>query len=284
MEVPHSSSFRSNPKFVSIYHSHARTLHFSADIADRFLFSYYKLLLHTVYCFAPMAGPNEDWLVWDRRFQFGYSCLNQRLKTTEGATQQQLALLDQQIKEMAASNKHLQEDNSSLRDRIQQLEQTSDRTAQHDEQIQDLTASSGDLKGENNGLKDRMLQVEQEGIHRDQENQLVREQLKEELSALKTTVKCLGTSIKGMNEIARAERAQRGDEIRYLRSQVKDLVATKHTAEGYPRDSKSRERAVRRSVSNIWYSSKRYIPGYYRGRGHTTRHACRATAGRSPKF
>ena len=176
-----------------------------------------------------MAGRKEEWSIWDRRFQFGYSCLNQRLKTTEGATQQ-IAQLDQQTKQLAASCKHLQEDNSDLRDRIQQL----------DEQIQDLTASSRDLKEEIIGTKDRILQVEQEGTHRDRENQRVQEQLKENNSALDMNFKCLSVSIKGMNETARAERAQRGDEMQHLRAQVEDLIATRHTTGGYARDGESR--------------------------------------------
>ena len=230
-----------------------------------------------------MAGLKEDWLIWNGRFQLGYSCLNQRLKTTEGATQQ-IAQLQQQTQQLAASSKHLQEDSSSLRDRIQQLEQTSYQIAQLDEQIQDLTASSEDLKEQNNGSKDKILQVEQEGTHRDQENQLAREQLEEMLRALETTVKCLGTSIKGMNETARAERAQRGDEMQHLRSQVEDLIASRHTAGGYARDGKSGEHATSKTVSDISHSIKRNISGYYRGREHTRQQACRATAGRSPRF
>ncbi|KAL9069246.1 MAG: hypothetical protein Q9161_005653 [Pseudevernia consocians] len=210
-----------------------------------------------------MAGPKEEWLIWDRRFQFGYSCLNQRLKNNEEATQQN-AQLNQQTKSLAANSKHLQEENDVLRDRIQQLEQASHQTTQLDEQIQDLAASCRHLKEENNDLNDRILQFEQEGTYRDQKNGLVHEQLKKKLSVQEEDLKSVIAAMKGMNEIARAERGQRGEEIQHLRSQVEALVATRHTPGWYARDGKSREPATRRTIANNWHSIKRNVLCQYK--------------------
>lgn len=197
-----------------------------------------------------MAGPKEEWLIWDRRFQFGYSCLNQRLKNNEEATQQ-IAQLDQETKHLAASTKQLQEGNDALRDRIQRFEQASHQITQLDEQVQDLTASSRSLKEENNELNDRILQLEQEGNSRDRENLLVQEQLREKLSMLEEDLKSVFVTMRGMNEIARAERGQRGEEIQHLRSQVEALMPIKQTREGQARDGTSRAPAIRRNVGNF---------------------------------
>lgn len=200
-----------------------------------------------------MAGPKEEWLIWDRRFQFGYSCLNQRLKKFEAVTQQ-IAQLDQQTKHLTASSRHLQEDNDGLTDKIQQLQQASSQIAQLDEQIRDLAASSGIRKEENNELNDRILRLEQEGIRRDQENRLVQEQLIEKLSVQEGNFKSVAVAMKGMHEKARAERGQRGEEIQQLRSQVGDLLATRRTPGWDARDGKSGGRAIHGSVGNVWHS------------------------------
>ena len=189
-----------------------------------------------------MAGPKEEWLIWDRRFQFGYSCLNQRLKTNEEATQQ-IAELDQNAKHLAATSKHLEETNEGLRDRVQNLEQALCRITQLDEQIQDLAASSRSLKEENNALNDRILQLEQVGTHRDQENRLVQEQLKGKLKAQEEDVKSVVVAMRGMHEIDSAERAQRGEDIRRLSSQVEALIATRYTPGAHTRNGESTEEA-----------------------------------------
>lgn len=176
-----------------------------------------------------MAGPTEEWLIWDRRFQIGYSCLNQRLRNHEEALKQ-IAQLDQRL---AASSKQLQENSDGLRDRVQQLEQASRQAAQLDAQVQDLTASARSLKDENNVLHDRILQLEQEGTRRDEENRLVHEQLKGKLKVLEGEFTSVAVSMQGMNEIARKERAQRGKEMQQLRSQVEALVSPRPTAGRY---------------------------------------------------
>ena len=192
-------------------------------------------LLHSAHRITVMAGPKEEWLIWDRRFQFGYSCLDQRLKTNEEATQQ-AAQLDQNTKYLAATSKHLEDANKGLRDRVQKLEQAVCQITKLDEQIQDLTASSRSLKEENNVLNDRILQLEQEGTHRDQENRLVQEQLKGKLQAQEEDFKSVVVAVRGMHEIDSAERARRGEEIRQLRSQVEALIATRHTPGAHTRD------------------------------------------------
>ncbi len=198
-----------------------------------------------------MAGPTEEWLIWDRRFQFGYSCLNQRLKTNEEATQR-IAQLEQQIQHLATSSKHLEEANDSLKDRIQKLEQASCKLPQLDEQIQDLAASSRSLKEENNVLNDRILQLEQEGTRRDQENRLAQDQLKEQLSVQEEDYKSVVAAMNGMNTIARAERDQRGEEIQQMKSQVEALIATRHTAPRHARDGELGGSCnIRRSVNNV---------------------------------
>lgn len=198
-----------------------------------------------------MAGPKQEWHAWDRRFQLGYSCLNQRLKNNEEATHK-ITQLEQVTAHLTGSSKHLQEANDSLKDRIQKLEQTSHRITQLDEQIQDLTASSRSLKEENNVLNDRILQLEQECSRRDRDIGAVEDRLTEKLRLHVDEFKGVVAAMRGMNEIARAERERRGEEIQQLRSQVGILVATRHTHEGHTRDGKSEGKpAKHRSVGNI---------------------------------
>ena len=300
-----------------------------------------------------MTGPKEEWLIWDRRFQFGYSCLSQRLKTNEEATQQ-IAQFDQQIKQLAASTKRLQEENDGLRDRVQllerascqmarldeqvqdlrasskdlkeensrlkdgilqlerggcqmvrldeqvqdltassrdlkeennglkdkilQLERGGGQMAQLDEQVQDLTASSRDLKQENNGFKDKMMQLEQEGTCREEENRQAQERLREKIGVQEGEFKSVVAAMDGMNEIARAERGKRGEEIQRLRAQVESLVATWHTPGRHVRCGKSGERAIHRGVGNMWHSITGHIPGHYGGRRHPDHAASPAAA------
>ena len=213
-----------------------------------------------------MAGPEEEWLIWDRRFQFGYSCLNQRLKNNEEATQQ-VTQLDQKTEHLAASSKHLEEANDRLNDRIQKLEQASCQITQLDEQIQDLTASSRSLREENNVMNDRILQLDQEGTHRDQEHRLIQEQLKEKLCAQEQDLRSVVVAMRGMHEIDSAERAQRGEEIRQLKSQIEALIAPRHTPGGHTRGGESGgKRPIRRSISNVVHSIEKSLPSHYRRR------------------
>ena len=213
-----------------------------------------------------MAGPKEEWLIWDRRFQFGYSCLDQRLKTNEEATQR-IAQLDQNAKHLAATSKHLEETNEGLRDRVQKLEQALCRITQLDEQIQDLKASSQSSKEENKVLNDRILQLEHEGTHRDQENRLVQEQLEGKLKAQEEDFKSVIVAVRGMHEIDGAERAQRGEDIRRLTSQVEALIATRHTPGAHTGNGESaRKLTRRRSVSNGGHSIGKTLSGHYRRR------------------
>ena len=213
-----------------------------------------------------MAGPKEEWLIWDRRFQFGYSCLNQRLKNNEEATQQ-IVQLDRKIEQLAASSKHLGEASDGLGDRIQKLEQAPCHIAQLDERIQDLTASSRTLKEENKALNDRILRLEQEGTRRDQEHRLVQEQLKEKQSAQEEDFRSVIVAMRGMHEIDRAEREQRGEEIQHLRSQVEALIATMHIPGGHTRDGESRgKRTMRTHVSNDSHSIEKSLSGHDRRR------------------
>lgn len=182
-----------------------------------------------------MPGPKEEWEIWDRRFQFSYSCLNERLKTNEEATQQ----LEQKTQYLAANSKHLEETNDGLKDGAQKLEQASCQIAQLVEQVQDLTASSQSLKEEINVLNDRMRQLEQEGTHREQENRLAQEQLKDKISAQEQDSRSVIVAIRGMHEIGSAERAQRGEEIQHLRSQVEALIAPRLTPRGNTRGGES---------------------------------------------
>ena len=216
-----------------------------------------------------MAGPKEEWLIWDRRFQFGYSCLNQRLKNNEEATQQ-ITQLDQETKRLAASNMHLQEDNNGLRDRIQRLERASCQIAQLDEQIQDLAASSRHLEEENNTLNDRILQLEQEGARRDEENRLIQGQLKGKLDAQEEDFRSVVVTIRGMNEIARAERGRRGEEIQQLRSQIEALVASRHPPGGHAREGQSAPLSLPRHVGNNRHSTKGNVSGRCRERKDAT--------------
>ena len=203
-----------------------------------------------------MAGLGEEWLIWDKRFQFGYSCLSQRLKNNEEAMQQ-VAQLEQQTNLLVANSKQLDEANVSLKKRIEKLEQAPDHVTQLGKQIQDLTASCRTLKEENKVVNDRLLQLERETTLRDQENRLAQEQLIEKLNAQELNYKSMIAAMKGMNEIARIERGQRGEEFQQLKSQVEALRVTRHTPGKYARDGKSEERAMRRSVRNAGLVSMR---------------------------
>ena len=176
-----------------------------------------------------MAGPKEEYLIWDTRFELGFRSLGRMI-----------AQLVQQTKELAASSKYLQKANDGLKDRIEQL----------DEQIQDLTASSRSLKEESNSLNDRILTLEQEITRQDQKSRLVREQLEGKLEAQGEDLKDVHATVTGMNEVSKAERGLREGEIRELKSQIEALIATRHTRGRHARDGKSREPAIRRNGSN----------------------------------
>ena len=221
-----------------------------------------------------MAGPKEEWLVWDRRFQFGYSCLNKRLKTNEEAVQQ-IPQLDQQTKHLAASGKRLQEDNDVLGDRIHQLEQASHQITQLDEQVQDLTASCTQLKEENNVLKDKILQLEKE---QDQKNGLLQDELEAKLGGQEDELKSVCVSMENMKETAKAERERRGEEIQHLKSHVETLIAARHTPGEHARHGKSREPVTRSRFTNIWHSIKGNISDRDRGRSDAHQPACQAAA------
>lgn len=175
-----------------------------------------------------MPGPKEEWEIWDRRFQFAYSCLNERLKINEEAMQK----LDQKTQNLAANSKHLEETNDGLKDGVQKLEQAS---CQNVEQVQDLTASSRSLKEEINILNHRILQLEQEGTRREEENRLAQEQLKEQISAQEQDFRSVIVAMRGMHETGSAERAQRGEEIQRLRSQLEALIAPRLAPRGATR-------------------------------------------------
>ena len=212
-----------------------------------------------------MAESREEWLIWDRRFQYGFGCLNQRLNNNEEATQH-IASLEQQIELLEASKKHLQEANDGLRDRVQKLEQASHQITQLDEQVKDLTASCQSLKEENNALNDRTLQLEQESTHRDQENRRLLKQQEEKLHLHDGELQSVIISMSGMNEIARVERRQRGEDIQQLRSQVEALIATRHTLGGHGQDGKLGEPIIRTTLCNFGYSIERSLSGHYRRR------------------
>ena len=195
-----------------------------------------------------MTGPKEEWLIWNMRFQLGFSSLDQRLKRVEEKTLQ-VTQPGQQNDNLVSSSKHLQEDNEGSRNKTQQLEPAPDQITQLDEQVQDLIASIKQSEEENNIVSDRILQLEQEGTRRDQENELV-QQLKVKLKDLEEDFKSVIASINRMDEINKAERCQRGEEMLQLRSHIGALIGTGHISGGHSRDGKSRERAVR-SSSNI---------------------------------
>ena len=226
-----------------------------------------------------MTGPKEEWLEWDRRFQFGYSCLNQRLKTTEEATQQ-IAQLEQQTNLLLANSKILEEANDGLRDRILKLEQASYQTTHHKEQILDLTASSRNLKEESNALNDRIVQLEHEGSHRHEENQLVQQHLKEKISAQEDNHRSVIVSVRGMHEIAMAERDHRGEEIQRLRSQLDALLSARRTTRGHGRAGKLKECIILNNVNNLGCRVKKDFSSPYRRRADANQSACRGATQR----
>ena len=211
-----------------------------------------------------MTGPKEEWLIWNMRFQLGFSSLDQRLKKVEERTLQGPQPGQQNDDLKSSSSKRLQEDNDGSRNKTQQLEPASDRVTQLDEQVQDLIASSKQSKEENKVLSDRILQLEQEGTRRDQEIELVR-QLREKLGVLEEDFKSVISTIKGMDETNKAERRQRGEEMQQLRSQVGALNGTEHISGRRSQDGKTRGRDVRSSSNtNCRQSSERNVRRHYR--------------------
>ena len=211
-----------------------------------------------------MTGPKEEWLIWNMRFQLGFSSLDQRLKKVEERRLQVPQPGQQNDDLKSSSSKRLQEDNDGSRNKTQQLEPASDRITRLDEQDQDMIASSKHSKEENKVLSDRILQLEQEGTRRDQESELVR-QLKAKVAVLEEDFKSVISTIKRMDETNKAERRQRGEEIQQLRSQVGALNSTEHISGRRSRDGKTRGRAIRSSSNtNCRQSSESNVRRHYR--------------------
>ena len=217
-----------------------------------------------------MAGPKEEWLIWNMRFQLGFSSLDQRLKRVEETTLQ-LTQSGQQNDNLVFNSKHLQGNNDNSRNKTRQLEPASDQITRLDEQVQDLIASSKQSTEENKLLSDRILQLEQQGTRREQQNELI-QQLEEKLEGLEEDFKSVIATIKSMDETNQAERRQRGKEMQQLKSQVEALTSNGHILGGHSRDGKTRERAIRSMCNtNGWQNSKRNVRHHYRRGRHASR-------------
>ena len=67
-----------------------------------------------------MAAPFPEWMQWAKRFQLEHTVLLHRVKGTDELIARVTSLEDE-TKDLAASNQHLQDQNNILKDRVRQL-------------------------------------------------------------------------------------------------------------------------------------------------------------------
>lgn len=93
-----------------------------------------------------MSPPNAEWMLWAKRFQIEHARLLSRVKGKEDLTVW-FTSLEEDTKDLAASSKHLQEQNNALKERIRQLEEDAvNRELANEEQAERLQAKVTSLE------------------------------------------------------------------------------------------------------------------------------------------
>ncbi len=93
-----------------------------------------------------MTPPNSEWMLWAKRFQIEHARLLSRVKDTEELTVR-FTSLEEDTKDLAASSKHLQEQNNVLKERIHQSEEDAvNRELANEEQSERLEAKVASLE------------------------------------------------------------------------------------------------------------------------------------------
>ena len=136
-----------------------------------------------------MAPPKEEWQLWAYRFETELKKLNGRTDANFQSTEQ-VSLHAEQVKDLAISIEHLQEQHNTLQDRVRQLEQEAN-------------------------------QQDQLNARKSQEQQ----KLESKNATLKSEFDNVLSAVEGMERLSRAEREQSKMEMQALRAQVKDLLA-----------------------------------------------------------
>ena len=136
-----------------------------------------------------MAPPKEEWQLWAYRFETDLKKLNERTDASFQNTEQ-VCLHNEQVKDLAISIEHLQEQHNTLKDRVRQLEQEAN-------------------------------QQDQLNARKSQEQQ----KLESKNATLKREFDHVLSAVEGMERLSRAEREQSKIEMQALRAQVKALLA-----------------------------------------------------------
>ena len=136
-----------------------------------------------------MAPPREEWQLWAYRFETDLKKLNAR---TDASLQSndQVSLHAEQVKDLAISIEHLQEQNNTLKDKVRQLEEEAN-------------------------------QQDQLNARKSQEQQ----KLESKNATLKREFDHVLSAVEGMERLSRVEREQSKMEMQALRAQVKALLA-----------------------------------------------------------
>ena len=134
-----------------------------------------------------MAPPKEEWQLWAYRFETELKKLNERTDASFQSSEQ-VPIHSEQVKDLAISIEHLQEQHNTLKDRVQQLEEEANQqdqlNARKSQEQQKLESKNATLKRE----FDHVLSAV-EGMERLSRAQ--REQSKMEMQALRAQVKAL---------------------------------------------------------------------------------------------
>ena len=136
-----------------------------------------------------MAPPREEWQLWAYRFETDLKKLNAR---TDASLQSndQVSLHAEQVKDLAISIEHLQEQNNTLKDKVRQLEEEAN-------------------------------QQDQLNARKSQEQQ----KLESKNATLKREFDHVLSAVEGMERVSRVEREKSKMEMQALRAQVKALLA-----------------------------------------------------------
>lgn len=99
-----------------------------------------------------MAAPVSEWMQWAKRFQLEHTLLLRRVRGTEELIAR-VTSLEEGTEDLAASNKHLQDQNNVLKDRVRQLkDDAGSRESAKGETLKRLEAKVASLENTINRL------------------------------------------------------------------------------------------------------------------------------------
>lgn len=114
----------------------------------------------------------------------------------------------------------------SLTQRTEISERASEQIAQINEQTKNLAASGDHLQDENNALRNSISQLEQDASDRDRVNLDVQRGLRTQISILDREFRSVIDAVGRLQGISKTERERQGREMQRLRAQVEGLLSS----------------------------------------------------------